>query len=62
MKYCGFELNGQSQYGLVETVAGAEQITRLLEAMRRRREERGAPREVVAVYGPNGDVLLEVEI
>src|SRR5579863_2334561 len=30
MKYCGFELNGQSQYGLVETVAGAEQITRLL--------------------------------
>jgi 2-keto-4-pentenoate hydratase/2-oxohepta-3-ene-1,7-dioic acid hydratase in catechol pathway len=30
MKYCGFELNGQSHYGLVETVAGAEQITRLL--------------------------------
>src|ERR1700730_13052825 len=30
MKYCAFELNGQSQYGLVETVAGAEQITRLL--------------------------------
>lgn len=30
MKYCGFERNGQSHYGLVETVAGAEQITRLL--------------------------------
>jgi 2-keto-4-pentenoate hydratase/2-oxohepta-3-ene-1,7-dioic acid hydratase in catechol pathway len=30
MKYCRFELNGQSPYGLVETVAGAEQITRLL--------------------------------
>src|SRR5271167_1691220 len=30
MKYCGFELSGQSHYGLVETVAGAEQITRLL--------------------------------
>src|ERR1700678_2855268 len=30
MKYCGFELNGQSHYGLVEAVAGVEQITRLL--------------------------------
>ena len=30
MKYCGFEINGQSHYGLVETVAGVEQITRLL--------------------------------
>jgi 2-keto-4-pentenoate hydratase/2-oxohepta-3-ene-1,7-dioic acid hydratase in catechol pathway len=30
MKYCGFELNAQSHYGLVETVAGVEQITRLL--------------------------------
>ena len=30
MKYCGFEINGQSQYGLVETVAGVQQITRLL--------------------------------
>src|SRR5579863_9843456 len=30
MKYCAFELNGQSHYGLVETVAGVEQITRLL--------------------------------
>jgi 2-keto-4-pentenoate hydratase/2-oxohepta-3-ene-1,7-dioic acid hydratase in catechol pathway len=30
MKYCAFELNGQSHYGLVEAVAGAEQITRLL--------------------------------
>jgi 2-keto-4-pentenoate hydratase/2-oxohepta-3-ene-1,7-dioic acid hydratase in catechol pathway len=30
MKYCWFELNGQLQYGLVETVAGTEQITRLL--------------------------------
>jgi 2-keto-4-pentenoate hydratase/2-oxohepta-3-ene-1,7-dioic acid hydratase in catechol pathway len=30
MKYCAFELNGQSRYGLVETVAGIEKITRLL--------------------------------
>src|SRR5580658_4982144 len=30
MKYCGFELNGQFHYGLVEAVAGVEQITRLL--------------------------------
>jgi 2-keto-4-pentenoate hydratase/2-oxohepta-3-ene-1,7-dioic acid hydratase in catechol pathway len=30
MKFCGFELNGQAHYGLVEAVAGAEQITRLL--------------------------------
>lgn len=30
MKYCRFELKGQSQYGLVEAVAGVEQITRLL--------------------------------
>jgi 2-keto-4-pentenoate hydratase/2-oxohepta-3-ene-1,7-dioic acid hydratase in catechol pathway len=30
MKYCGFELNGQFHYGLVEAVAGIEQITRLL--------------------------------
>ena len=30
MKYCGFQLNGQSHYGLVETVAGVEQVTRLL--------------------------------
>ena len=30
MKYCGFELNGQFQYGLVESVAGVEHITRLL--------------------------------
>jgi len=30
MKYCGFELNGQAHYGLVESVAGAETITRLL--------------------------------
>ena len=30
MKYCAFELNRQSHYGLVESVAGAEQITRLL--------------------------------
>jgi 2-keto-4-pentenoate hydratase/2-oxohepta-3-ene-1,7-dioic acid hydratase in catechol pathway len=30
MKYCAFELNGQSHYGLVEAVAGVEQITRLL--------------------------------
>ena len=30
MKYCRFELNGQGHYGLVEAVAGAETITRLL--------------------------------
>jgi len=30
MKYCRFELTGESYYGLVETVAGAEHITRLL--------------------------------
>jgi 2-keto-4-pentenoate hydratase/2-oxohepta-3-ene-1,7-dioic acid hydratase in catechol pathway len=30
MKYCRFEIDGQSHYGLVEAVAGAEQITRVL--------------------------------
>jgi len=30
MRYCAFELNGQSHYGLVEAVAGVEQITRML--------------------------------
>jgi 2-keto-4-pentenoate hydratase/2-oxohepta-3-ene-1,7-dioic acid hydratase in catechol pathway len=30
MKYCRFQLDGLSHYGLVETVAGAETITRLL--------------------------------
>jgi|SRR5579863_6242798 len=30
MKYCAFENEGQRQYGLVEAVAGVEQITRLL--------------------------------
>lgn len=30
MKYCGFEFEGQVRYGLVETVAGQEQVTRLL--------------------------------
>jgi 2-keto-4-pentenoate hydratase/2-oxohepta-3-ene-1,7-dioic acid hydratase in catechol pathway len=30
MKYCRFQLNDQPQYGLVESVAGGEQITRLL--------------------------------
>jgi 2-keto-4-pentenoate hydratase/2-oxohepta-3-ene-1,7-dioic acid hydratase in catechol pathway len=29
MKYCRFQLNSQPQYGLVESVAGVEQITRL---------------------------------
>jgi 2-keto-4-pentenoate hydratase/2-oxohepta-3-ene-1,7-dioic acid hydratase in catechol pathway len=29
MKFCRFEVNGQPQYGLVESVAGVEQITRL---------------------------------
>jgi len=30
MKYCRFQLNDQAHYGLVEAVAGVEQITRLL--------------------------------
>lgn len=30
MKYCRFQLDGQAHYGLVESVAGAETITRLL--------------------------------
>ncbi len=30
MKYCRFQLDGQDHYGLVESVAGAETITRLL--------------------------------
>ncbi len=30
MKYCRFQLNGQAHYGLVESVLGVEQITRLL--------------------------------
>jgi len=30
MKYCRFEFKGQAHYGLVEAVAGVEQITRLL--------------------------------
>lgn len=30
MKYCRFQLNNQAHYGLVESVAGVEQITRLL--------------------------------
>jgi 2-keto-4-pentenoate hydratase/2-oxohepta-3-ene-1,7-dioic acid hydratase in catechol pathway len=30
MKYCRFQLDGQAQYGLVESVAGTEAITRIL--------------------------------
>jgi 2-keto-4-pentenoate hydratase/2-oxohepta-3-ene-1,7-dioic acid hydratase in catechol pathway len=30
MKYCRFELNGSAHYGLIESVAGNEEITRLL--------------------------------
>src|SRR6202051_246953 len=30
MKYCRFELNGSAHYGLVESIAGNEEITRLL--------------------------------
>ena len=30
MKYCRFQLNGQAHYGLVESVAGNDEITRLL--------------------------------
>ena len=39
-----------------------EQIRDVLRRARRRREADGKPNEVVKVYGPNGDVLLEVEI
>ena len=30
MKYCRFQLNDRPQYGLVESIAGHEEITRLL--------------------------------
>jgi|SRR5215470_5126353 len=30
MKYCRFQMNGSAQYGLVESVAGRDEITRLL--------------------------------
>lgn len=30
MKYCRFQLNGRAEYGLVESVAGRDEITRLL--------------------------------
>jgi 2-keto-4-pentenoate hydratase/2-oxohepta-3-ene-1,7-dioic acid hydratase in catechol pathway len=30
MKYCRFQIDGQAQYGLVQSVAGVETITRLL--------------------------------
>lgn len=30
MKYCRFQINGQEQYGLVESIAGQDFITRLL--------------------------------
>ena len=30
MKYCRFQLNGQAQYGLVESVAGNDAIVRIL--------------------------------
>jgi 2-keto-4-pentenoate hydratase/2-oxohepta-3-ene-1,7-dioic acid hydratase in catechol pathway len=30
MKYCRFELNGSAHYGLVESIAGNDEITRLL--------------------------------
>src|SRR5208282_5590604 len=30
MKYCRFHLNGSAHYGLVESVAGSDEITRLL--------------------------------
>ena len=35
MKYCRFELNGSAHYGLVESVAGKDEITRLLSNLRR---------------------------
>src|SRR6202158_695170 len=30
MKYCRFEINGQAQYGMVETVGGRDAIVRIL--------------------------------
>ncbi|MGA9555695.1 MAG: Rv2993c-like domain-containing protein, partial [Terriglobales bacterium] len=30
MRYCRFHLNGSNHYGLVESVAGRDEITRLL--------------------------------
>ena len=30
MKYCRFHWNGEAHYGLVESVAGRDEITRLL--------------------------------
>jgi 2-keto-4-pentenoate hydratase/2-oxohepta-3-ene-1,7-dioic acid hydratase in catechol pathway len=48
MKYCRFQLNGQPQSGLVESVAGKETITRLLV---RRPEEAGGDLEDVATKG-----------
>src|SRR5258708_40266375 len=30
MKYCRFDLRGSAHYGLVESVAGSDEITRLL--------------------------------
>ena len=39
-----------------------EHVRQLLGGVRTRREERDAPREVAAVYGPDASVLLEVEI
>ena len=30
MRYCRFQLNGQAQYGLVESVAGRDAIVRIL--------------------------------
>ncbi len=30
MKYCRFQLNGEAQYGLVESVAGRDSILRIL--------------------------------
>ena len=32
MRYCRFQLNGEAHYGLVESVAGVDSITRLLSA------------------------------
>jgi hypothetical protein len=44
-------------------IAGLEeQVREALGEMRRRREQRDAPREVAALFGPDGSALLEVEI
>src|SRR3954451_20636292 len=62
MKYCRFQLNGQPQYGLVESIAGRDAIVRILltppeeaegdmESLRTRRIE-ALPLEEAALLPP----------